>query len=201
VEYVTTSDVFWNVGSAPIDPADLPPRVFDSPAQRTRTLALIAEYNRTDSISPNLDARFAALATERIRTHPLRYYIVLPVLRITDMLLRPRTIAFELEVAWWNLSDHPWQTIAAVLLGLLNLGYVVPAAWAFLRGRVPWAWMLGGYLVLRLMLLGSMENPEPRYTLECFPILIVAAAAAWSGIKPRMTPHPPMHPRKVRQDA
>jgi len=32
--------------------------------------------------------------------------------------------------------------------------------------------------VLRCLLLATMENPEPRYTLEWFPILIVAAAAA-----------------------
>jgi hypothetical protein len=82
-----------------------------------------------------------------------------------------------MDVYWWRWSEHPGQTILAVLLGLINLGYVGLAAWAFLRGRVPWAAMLGGYLVLRCLLLSTMENPEPRYTLECFPILIVAAAA------------------------
>jgi len=42
-------------------------------------------------------------------------------------------------------------------------------------------WILGGYVVLRCLLLATMENPEPRYSLECFPILIVAAGAALSG--------------------
>jgi hypothetical protein len=47
--------------------------------------------------------------------------------------------------------------------------------------------MLGGYLLLRCLLLATMENPEPRYTLECFPILIVAAAAAIApGPKPAL---------------
>jgi len=48
---------------------------------------------------------------------------------------------------------------------------------------VPWPWMLGGYIVLRCLLLGAIENSEPRYTLECFPIFIVAAAAVLSGSK------------------
>ncbi len=84
---------------------------------------------------------------------------------------------FYLDAYWWRWSVHPDQTAIAILLGLINLGYVVLAVWAFVRGRVPWAWMLDGYLVLRCLLLATMENPEPRYTLECLPILMVAAAA------------------------
>ena len=181
VEYVTTANVFWSIGSDPIDLADLPPRAFDTPAERDRTLRLIAEYNQHKAISSELDNRFAALAAERIRAHPLRYYLVLPVLRVADMALRPPTVEFYLDVFWWDWSAHPAQTGWAILLGSINLVYLAAAAWAFLRGRVPWAWMLGGYLLLRCLLLGTMENPEPRYMLECFPIFIVAAAAALSG--------------------
>jgi hypothetical protein len=183
VEYASTGVVFWNVGSESIDLGDLPPRAFDSPQQREQTRLLLDEYNRTNGISQELDDRFAALAAERIRSHPLRYYVEVPSLRVADMFLRPRTEAFSTEgfpidLYWWHWSEHPAQTIAASLLGLINLGYVALAAWAFLRHRVPFAWMLGGYLVLRCLLLATMENPEPRYSLECFPILIVTAGAA-----------------------
>jgi hypothetical protein len=37
--------------------------------------------------------------------------------------------------------------------------------------------MLLVFVVVRSLFLGSLENPEPRYTLECFPVLIVAASA------------------------
>jgi hypothetical protein len=106
------------------------------------------------------------------------------------MTLRPRTEAFYLDVFWWRWSEHPGQTAWAALLGLINLGYVAVAAWAFLRGRVPLGWMLGGYLLLRCVLLGTVEHPEPRYTLECFPIFTVAAAAALGGCTKRAVPHP-----------
>ncbi len=33
------------------------------------------------------------------------------------------------------------------------------------------------YIVLRSILLATLEAPEPRYTLECFPIVIAFAAA------------------------
>ncbi len=183
VEYVTTANVAWNAGQDTIDPEDILPGAYDSEAQRAQTLALIGEYNQTKSISAALDNKFGALADARIRAHPIRYYVTVPVLRATDMLLRPRTELFYLDVFWWNWSDHPGQSAWAILLGLINLFYVVAAAWAFIRRRVPWAWMLGGYLVLRLALLGCIEHPEPRYTLECFPILIVAAAAAFASKK------------------
>ena len=34
------------------------------------------------------------------------------------------------------------------------------------------------YLLLRTLLLATLEAPEPRYTLQTFPILIAFAAAA-----------------------
>lgn len=193
VEYISTANVFWAVGSETIDIDDIPARAFDSPEQRKQTAVLIDEYNRWKGISPELDARFAALAAERIHAQPLRYYVWVPLMRAGDMLLRPRTEAFYLEVYWLNWSERPFQTSMSVLLGLINLGYVVLAAWGFLRRRVPWAWMLGSYLVMRFLLLGTMENAEPRYTLQCFPILIVAAAAAIAPRLPRSNPNHIQH--------
>ncbi len=169
-----------------LDLASIPARAYDSPQQREQTLALIAEYNQANALPPSLDARFAALAAERIHDHPFRYYVSLPILRDADMLLRPRTIEFDLDVFWWRWSEHPGQSALAIFLGLINLFYVAAAAWAFIRGRVPFAWMLGSYLILRFIVLGAMENPEPRYTIQCFPILIVAAAAALTHSRPHI---------------
>jgi hypothetical protein len=182
VDYVSTGNVYWNIGTRSISIRDLPSRAFDSPAQRALTAALLEEYNRTNSISPQLDARFAALAVQRIRANPLRYYLAVPLMRIADMMLRPRTWSFGLDNFWWRWADHPGESLCAVLLGIVNLAYVAAAAFAFLRRQVPFAFMLGGYFLLRCLLLGTLENPEPRYTLECFPVLIVAAAAALSHL-------------------
>jgi hypothetical protein len=41
--------------------------------------------------------------------------------------------------------------------------------------------MLLAFVVLRSLFLGTLENPEPRYTLECYPVIIVLAAAALAG--------------------
>ena len=177
-EYTSTIDSLCCIGERQIDVNLLPRGAFDSPQQREQTAQLLAEYNRELTISPELDARFAALAAERIRSHPLRFYLALPVLRVTDMVFRPRTEAFYLDAYWDRWSRHPAQTAIAVLLGLINLAYMGLAAWAFLRRRVPWPWMLGGYIAARCLMLTTMYYSEQRYTLEFFPIVFMAAALA-----------------------
>jgi hypothetical protein len=178
LEYASTIDSLCCIGERAIDVNLLPGRAFDSPQQRALTAQLLAEYNGALSISPDLDARFAALAAERIRAHPLRFYLALPVLRVADMVFRPRTEAFYLDAYWWRFGRHPGQSALALLLGLLNLAYLGLAAWAFLRRRAPWPWMLGGYILARCLMLTTMYYAEQRYTLEFFPIVFIAAALA-----------------------
>ena len=180
VEYLSTANVWWHVGEETIDPANLPPRAFDSPAQREQTLALIDEYNRVLTMTASLDQRFGTLGEERVHTHPIRYYLWLPALRIADQLFRPRTEEFQLDPDWWAWSTRPRQSTAALLIFLLNLACVAAAAWGFLCRRVPLAWMLGAYLLLRFALLATLEAPEPRYSIQCFPIFFLAAAAAFT---------------------
>jgi len=42
---------------------------------------------------------------------------------------------------------------------------------------IGYSGLLLTFLVLRSAFLGTLENPEPRYTLECFPVVIVLASA------------------------
>jgi hypothetical protein len=181
IEYVNTANVCWNFPGDTIDLADIPPRAYDSPQQRAETIALINEYNQTSTLTPHLMQAFTALANERLRANPFRYYVELPLLRLADMFLRPRTEAFYLDVFWWRWSEHPGQTVISILLGLINLFYVAAALLGFARKRVPWPVMLGAFVILRSVVLAAMENPEPRYTLIFFPVLILAAGAAFSA--------------------
>jgi 4-amino-4-deoxy-L-arabinose transferase-like glycosyltransferase len=175
VDYETTQAVFWKVGTEPIDMRELPPRAIDSEAERARTAELIAAYNRTHQIDQPLDDRFAALAAARIQHDPLRYFVWVPVLRVADIWLRPRTEGLDIDSSWWRWHDHPAQSAAAIALGLLNLFYVGAAIFGAFR-KPPLAVLLATYFILRCLLLATMENPEPRYTLEAYPIVIVLAA-------------------------
>jgi 4-amino-4-deoxy-L-arabinose transferase-like glycosyltransferase len=181
VDIVSTGNVFWKVGTDPIDVDDLPSRAFDSPAQHVQTAALLAEYNAQKSVTPELDAKFGALAQERMRAHPVLCLLWVPTLRVVDMALRPRTETLGLDADWWRLNEHRVESLEAVGLGLINLALVVAALAGIARRRVPWVVMAVVYVVLRCALLSTMENSEPRYTLEAMPIFMVCAACGLAG--------------------
>jgi hypothetical protein len=184
-DIVSTGNVFWKVGTDTIDVNDLPSRAFDSPAQRAQTAELLAEYNTQRSVTPELDAKFAALAQERVKAHPVLCLVWVPVLRVADMTLRPRTETLGLDADWWRYDEHHVESVEAVGLGLLNLALVVAALVGVARGRVPWVAMAVVYVALRCVLLSTMENSEPRYTLEAMPILMACAACAFAGTRVR----------------
>ena len=178
-DYASTEEIYWAVPGSEIDSAKLPPRTFDSQRQQTETAALINDYNQDLHISPDLDKRFSALATDRIHSHPLRYYFKLPLLRILDMWLRPRTEMLPCDTRWWEFNDDVQWSVLAVGFGILNLVYFVYAlvGWMYAR-RLALIGLLSLFVVLRSGFLGTLENPEPRYTLEMYPIVIVLAACA-----------------------
>ena len=83
----------------------------------SRPRQLLADYNQVLHVTPELDARFAALAAERIRQAPLRYYVWLPLVRIADMWLRPRTETLPSDTRWWEFNDDPKWSALAVTAG------------------------------------------------------------------------------------
>ena len=185
IDFTSTEDVYWKYDGATIQISDLPNRAFDSPEQYAETEALLDDYNLTTNPSPALDARFNAIARQRIAANPLRYYVALPVARLLDMLLRPRTEMLPISLAWWQWQDHPGSSAFAVVYAALNLAWLtagLAGLWRWDRhsagtvGRaLPWAMLV--FIALRCALLLTLDNAEPRYTLEFFPPLTLGIAA------------------------
>lgn len=185
IDYKATYDIYWNYDDTRMKVADLPARAFDNAQQREQTEALFARYNKVASATPEFDAAFAQIAAERIEGHPLRYYLLLPVAREADMWLRPRLELTTMPVDWWNFAGHPVQSTEELAYALLNAAYLALAlvGWAQWRrrewgGRAAVAYAMFAFLALRCSLLLTLDNSEPRYTLECFPVVIVLAAIA-----------------------
>ncbi len=184
LDYASVEEIYWNVPGDKIDPRKLPSRALENAPERDSTLALIADYNQDQDLTPELDARFDRLAEDRIHEHPSRYYLVLPMLRVTDMWLRPRTELLPVDPRWWTLNDETKRSITAVGFGLLNLAYVCAALLALIRKTpaIHGLVLLAGFVLLRSALLLTIESPEPRYTLECYPVVIICAAACLAKI-------------------
>jgi len=207
IEFASTEDVYWNYDGNRIELADLPNRAFalgclahrgvprTSQPLYARTAALFDDYNQQTAATPEFDARFDALARERIRAAPFCYYVALPVARLFNMALRPRTELMPIPVEWWKPPTPARQTAFAVAYAALNfayflLGFAGLRAWA-LRGSGrkaakrpgtgpigtgPILWAMAASLILRSALLLTLDNSEARYTIEFFPVLFV-----WAG--------------------
>ena len=133
-------------------------------------------------MTPQLDARFSTLAAERVHHAPFRYYAWLPAVRIADMWLRPRTELFPSDPRWWEFNDDGRWLAVSLGFGLINLVYVALAAAGLARSREFFGiGLFVLFLVLRSVFLGSLENPESRYTLECYPAVIVLASALFQS--------------------
>lgn len=182
-DYVSVEEVEWPVDGEPLDIHQLPERAFDSRTEYETTENLIAAYNQQLRIDPALDAQFDRLARERVMHNPFRYYIWLPFLRTADMWLRPRTELLPIESRWWEFSEHSTESAFAIAWAALNLGYLVAAFWGWLRSRLGTCGVaLVGYVLLRSAFLSTLGNPEPRYVLECFPVLLALAACGVAGL-------------------
>jgi len=184
LDFVSTYDVYWNVPGQTLDLSKLPARAFDSPAQYAETAAIAAAYaDNGQDLSPELDARFAQLADERVKAHPLRYYVWLPLGRMADMWLRPRVENLNIDLDWWVYSHHNSETrFSWAYAGLNALCLLLALAGVCFRPKY-WPWMVT-YLVLRSALLTTIEAPEARYTLECFPMVFaLAGIGIYEGYK------------------
>ena len=182
VDYTSVQEIYWKVPDEVIDVTRLPQRAFDSPEQRQETEQLFADYNQDRDLTLELDARFAALAAARIHAAHVRYHLWLPAMRIADMWLRPRTELLPSDPRWWEFDDDPAWLAVSIVFGFINLAYAGAAAAGLLRSRqFAGIGLFGLFLLLRSLFLGTLENPEPRYTLECYPVVMVLAAALFIG--------------------
>jgi len=181
-DFVSTDEVYWNIPGDAVDLHLLPSRAFDSAEQREKTEAIFRDYDKIRFVNPDLNVRFAELANERIGRHPLRYYVCLPMLRIADMWLRPRTEMLPVTSRWWEYWEDPRDFTVAAFWGALNLLFVFAAVMGAARGPRPqYLALMLLFVALRSAFLGTLENPEPRYTLECYPVVLVLAGAWLSG--------------------
>lgn len=183
VDFKSTQEVYWNYDSAEIELRDLPKRAFDSREQYEETAALLKGYNRNFNATPQLDAGFERIAEERISARPVRYYVELPVARLLNMLFRPRVEMFSTPLDWWNYREHGHKTVFALAYAGLNIVYLVLGGvglWMWRRdGWGGVGWSMVGFVVLRCALLLTLDNSEPRYTLELFPVVMVWAGRLW----------------------
>ena len=187
----------WNIDGEKIHISDVPASAFDSPAQREQVAALFAQYNETEKITAPVDEGFAKIARERTARNPLRTYLEIPFLRALNMWFAPRVEMLPFSGHLWPVgemwNEDPVDFSVSLALALLCIVYVLMGVFGAWRSRmVPAAIVLVVFLLIRTAFLTTIETPEPRYMVECFPALLALAAQVWA--KRNAPPESPLLP-------
>jgi len=136
------------------------------------------------------DAQFAEIARARTARHPLRTWLYVPLQRVVTLWFTPRIEQLPISGNVFPLAQT-WETdrqdmSTTIGFFLLNLLYVTLAIWGALgigRGLPearPAILLLACFVLLRTVFLTTVETPEPRYLLVCFPIVIAVAAQVFA---------------------
>jgi Dolichyl-phosphate-mannose-protein mannosyltransferase len=155
-------------------------------------------------LTPDVDAGFMKIARERIARHPFRHYVRLPIRRARSMWFDTHSQYWPFEGELLPLDDldydiHQqfWLPLFAGLTAIYTL-LGLAGAWVLFRARNfvarPWLLLVVLAIGLRVVLFASLENPEPRYFVEFFPILsvlgglFIARILARDRVKPAPQP-------------
>jgi len=189
--------VTWKLNDDVINFEDIPPNAFDNQQERDRVAAVLEKYNDDLTWNGEEDAEFAQLARERTARHPLRTHLWIPARRAVRIWFTPRIEllpvsghVFPLAYQW---EEDPVDQRITIFFFFVGVFYVALGLWgAWKTWRIPSARpgvaVLLVYILIRTAFLTTLEAPEPRYTLVCFPALIaLAAQVSWRN--PRKLTH------------
>jgi hypothetical protein len=189
----------WAVGEDPMSVDDLPASAFDSPEEKARVTDLTAQYNESPEmdISPEMDRQYAEIARERTRRNPLRTYVRVPFERALTIWFTPRTELLPIDGKFFPVREQWEDSHADVIVtgGFAVLGYLYVAlaiagtwlAWRAGRGgggdlrtvdpaNLWGIGLLSAYLLIRTAFLTTVEAPEPRYVISCYPVVLALVA-------------------------
>jgi hypothetical protein len=154
------------------DESALPDQALDQPVEMT----------------PEIDAGFAQIATERIARHPIRYYFLLPARRAISIWFDTHSQYYPFEgelLPLGNLDYEAHQQFWLPLFTVLTLLYTllgIAGGWSLWQLRElevrQWVLLAGLIIFLRIGFFATLENPEPRYVVEVFPFLSILGGIA-----------------------
>jgi hypothetical protein len=180
----------WKLNEESIDVDAIPARAFDSPDEKQRVAAILEPYNDDLTLTKEEDDAFGQIARERTARHPLRTFLWIPAARAAVMWFTPRIELLPVSghvfpLAYMHEEDPVDQEVTSGFF-LLNLLYVGLGVWGGVRfwrsspSVRPVVVFLALFILLRTAFLTTLETPEPRYVLVCFPILIAMGAQVFA---------------------
>lgn len=192
------------VTRAKYDAIYIPPAAFDGPDEKERVERLLAELEGyTDQAFPeHIDQQFLALAKERMREHPLRVFLILPLERSWALWFHPGSSGgwpIELDQLSYEdrtqfekggyvsgglhlLKKYPFKIIGkAVIFSSTLILYALSVAGVILllrsKQRILTTVILS-YVIIRTLFYGFTNNIESRYMSQVLPLLMLISSYA-----------------------
>ncbi len=186
-------------------------------AQEKYEIEALLEELRAYSGNPfpsHIDNRFREIALKKIKDHPFRVFVVLPLKRAFHLWIRPGgsagwpiellDLSYEtrvemekgyLSAAWTLVRTHPVEVIGkGVVFSLTLLEYLMGALgllFLFRRRANDVAVAILSYLVVRTGFYAFTNNVENRYMAQCIPLLhfltVYSATVMYETLKIRST--------------
>jgi len=139
-------------------------------------------------MTPEIDAGFEQIARERIARHPFRYYVTTRLKRAYAMWFSSHSgyYPFSGDYAFGidrSKNQHIWIPLFIAVVWLFTIIGLAGVIIMWRHGDT-WRWVLLLFLLTipRFAYLTTLQNPEPRYVVEYFPLLLAAAGVALAAI-------------------
>jgi hypothetical protein len=150
---------------------------------------LLGRYNSDLAMTPMLDREFANLAAERTARNPLRTYIYVPAGRIVAMWFTPRIELLPYSGKLWPPGER-WRgnsadfgvTFGFGILSFVYLGLALVGWWRY-RAQLAVTFLFL-FVAIRTLAMTQLQTVEPRYVIECFPVIVALGALAWTRAMP-----------------
>ncbi len=158
-------------------PGIVQPAMYDDEAEHQRVIELFQRYNR-ERLSPAVDQAFLDLAHERLRRHPFRTLVALPLRRFVaewspmpewELPVRSHLLGLPQHRVWY--ARFEWLLFALALVGAV-------VSWR--RDRALCAVLLVAIAARSGLHAWVHPVPNERYMAECFPALLaLSGVGAW----------------------
>lgn len=164
-------------GTAPLL---FPEYAFDSEQESQQVNALLLEQS-FHGMTEHVDAGFYSLWRERVRRYPVRTFLIAPAHRImqlwlgaNDLPVRARPPLHPIRLT----DDHDRYALLAQWTTWLALSGGLALLLPWWRRQRNLLWLAGLAIGVRTAFLALFGFPEPRYTLELLPLVLVLAGIA-----------------------
>jgi 4-amino-4-deoxy-L-arabinose transferase-like glycosyltransferase len=149
-----------------------PPHAFVSDKERNTVQTLLRQTYAKLGLTPEIDAEFRKLADERIRKHPVRYYVILPLYRMLMLWAEP--------LGHWFMRAPVRIFRTAQLINIAIVAFGFAGMWVLRhhwRDTAPlwlamWACTIGGVITCF-----AVANVNPRFVVPAYPVMCIFASA------------------------